>query len=200
MTENIFPDRDTFLGRTEKEAILKQRGVVIWFTGLSGSGKSTLALNLERYLHAKGILTQVLDGDKIRNGLNSNLEFSEIDRKENIRRVAEVAKLFSECGFVVLSAFISPTNEIRKMASDIIGDDYVEIYVNTPMEVCERRDIKGLYAKARKGIIKNFTGIDSLYEEPENPRMTIDTSEISLSEAINQLYSNIMVEQKIVIS
>ena len=146
MSTNIFPDRDTFLERPAKEALLKQKGLVIWFTGLSASGKSTLAIALERKLYEKRILTQVLDGDKIRNGLNNNLSFTEVDRIENIRRIAEVGRLFSDCGVVALSAFISPTEAIRNMARSIIGDkNFFEVYVSTSLEVCEQRDPKGLY-------------------------------------------------------
>jgi len=181
MPDNIFPNMDCFLERFEKESLLKQRALVIWFTGLSGSGKSTLALNLEKTLFEQGILTQVLDGDKIRNGLNKNLGFSENDRIENIRRIAEVSSLFCECGIVTISAFISPTCSIRNMAQEIIGKkNFFEIYLNTPLEVCELRDKKGLYKKARTGIIPDFTGISSPYEAPVAARMTIDTSDLTV--------------------
>ena len=144
--------------RSDKEQLLGQRGVMVWFTGLSGSGKSTVALGVERELHKRGILCRILDGDNIRSGINKNLGFSADDRKENIRRIAEIGKLFVDTGVVTLSAFISPTNESRHMASEIIGaDDFREVYVSTPLEVCEQRDVKGLYARARRGEIKDFT-------------------------------------------
>ena len=186
MTENnIYPIFDRMLSRQDKEELLKQHSVMIWFTGLSGSGKSTIAIALERELHKRGLLCRILDGDNIRSGINNNLGFSEADRIENIRRIAEVSKLFVDCGIVTIAAFISPTNEIRQMAADIIGkDDFMEIYVSTPLEVCEKRDVKGLYKKARKGEIKDFTGISSPFEIPEQPDLTIDTSTQSLEESV----------------
>lgn len=184
MTDNIFPNSDAFLGRIEKEKLLNQHGLVIWFTGLSGAGKSTLAQALELELYNEGILTQTLDGDKIRDGLNNNLGFSEEDRIENIRRVAEVARLFCDCGFLTIAAFISPTIGIRKMAQDIIGkSNYFEVYVSTPIDVCEQRDRKGLYEKARKGIIKDFTGISAPYDVPVKPNIEIDTSALTVERA-----------------
>ena len=184
MINNIFPHRDQFLERTQKEALIHQHGLVIWFTGLSGAGKSTLAVGLERMLYAEGILTQVLDGDKIRNGLSNNLGFAENDRIENIRRIAEVGRLFSECGVVTLSAFISPTHTIRAMARGIIGNDnFFEVHVSTPLSVCEQRDTKGLYQKARAGLLNNFTGISAPYEEPLEPNLSIDTS-LSIDESV----------------
>lgn len=192
MLPNIFPEMDQFLGRSDKENLLKQHGIVVWFTGLSGSGKSTLAVNLERKLYAQGIHTQVLDGDKIRNGLNKNLGFSESDRIENIRRIAEVGKLFCESGIVTISAFISPTLSIRSMAQSIIGrDNFFEIYLSTPIEICESRDIKGLYKKARAGIINDFTGISSPYEAPNDPKMIIDTTILSVVDCVNLIYEKI---------
>ena len=166
---------------------------MIWFTGLSGSGKSTLAIALERELHQKGILCRILDGDNIRSGINNNLGFSEADRTENIRRIAEVAKLFVDCGIVTLAAFISPTNAIRQMAAEIIGkEDFLEVYVSTPIEECEKRDVKGLYAKARRGEIKDFTGISSPFEQPESPFITLDTSCQPLEESVKSLMAKIM--------
>ena len=142
---HIYPIFDRMLQRSDRENLLKQKGLMLWFTGLSGSGKSTLAIALERELYQNGILCRILDGDNIRSGINNNLGFSEADRIENIRRIAEVSKLFVDCGIVTIAAFISPTNEIRQMAADIIGkDDFMEIYVSTPLEVCEKRDVKGL--------------------------------------------------------
>lgn len=166
---------------------------MIWFTGLSGSGKSTLAIALERELHARGYLCKILDGDNIRSGINNNLGFSESDRTENIRRIAEISKLFVDCGIITIAAFISPTNSIRRMAQEIIGEeDFLEIYVSTPLEECEKRDIKGLYKKARNGEIKEFTGISSPFEAPEHPFISIDTSKYNLEESVNILLNTIL--------
>ena len=188
MAENIYPIFEKMLQRKDREALLKQKGIMIWFTGLSGSGKSTLAIALERELYKQGILCRILDGDNIRSGINNNLGFSEADRTENIRRIAEVSKLFVDCGIVTIAAFISPTHAIRRMASEIIGeDDFLEVYVSTPIEECERRDVKGLYAKARRGEIKEFTGISSPFEAPEHPFISIDTSRQSLADSVKIL-------------
>lgn len=190
---HIYPIFDRMLGRKEKEELLGQRSVMIWFTGLSGSGKSTVAIALERELHRRGLLCRILDGDNIRSGINNNLGFSEADRIENIRRIAEVGKLFIDTGIITIAAFISPNNDIRKMASSIIGnDDFLEIFVNTPLEVCEERDVKGLYAKARRGEIKNFTGISAPFEAPEHPALTLDTSKLTLEESVNRLLALIL--------
>ena len=188
MAENIYPIFEKMLQRKDREALLKQKGIMIWFTGLSGSGKSTLAIALEGELYKQGILCRILDGDNIRSGINNNLGFSEADRTENIRRIAEVSKLFVDCGIVTIAAFISPTHAIRRMASEIIGeDDFLEVYVSTPIEECERRDVKGLYAKARRGEIKEFTGISSPFEVPEHPFISIDTSRQSLADSVKVL-------------
>lgn len=191
MTENenhIYPIFDRMLTRQDKESLLRQHGVMVWFTGLSGSGKSTIAIALERELHKRGLLCRILDGDNIRSGINNNLVFSEADRVENIRRIAEVSKLFIDTGIVTIAAFISPNNDIREMAANIIGkEDFLEIYVSTPLEECERRDVKGLYAKARRGEIKNFTGISAPFEAPVHPALTLDTSLLSLEESVNRL-------------
>lgn len=188
MAENIYPIFEKMLQRKDREALLKQKGIMIWFTGLSGSGKSTLAIALEGELYKQGILCRILDGDNIRSGINNNLGFSEADRTENIRRIAEVSKLFVDCGIVTIAAFISPTHAIRRMASEIIGeDDFLEVYVGTPIEECERRDVKGLYAKARRGEIKEFTGISSPFEAPEHPFISIDTSRQSLADSVKIL-------------
>ena len=188
MAENIYPIFEKMLQRKDREALLKQKGIMIWFTGLSGSGKSTLAIALERELYKQGILCRILDGDNIRSGINNNLGFSEADRTENIRRIAEVSKLFVDCGIVTIAAFISPTHAIRRMASEIIGeDDFLEVYVSTPIEECERLDVKGLYAKARRGEIKEFTGISSPFEAPEHPFISIDTSRQSLADSVKVL-------------
>lgn len=187
-TNHIYPIFDKMLARREKEELLKQHGVMVWFTGLSGSGKSTIAIALERELHLRGILCRILDGDNIRSGINNNLGFSETDRVENIRRIAEVSKLFLDTGIVTIAAFISPNNDIREMAADIIGhEDFLEIYVSTPLAECERRDVKGLYAKARRGEIKNFTGISAPFEAPDHPALTLDTSVLTLEESVLRL-------------
>lgn len=186
--KHIYPIFDKTLQRLDRERLLNQRSKVVWFTGLSGSGKSTLALALERELHGRGYLCYLLDGDNIRSGINSNLGFTEADRVENIRRIAEVCKLFVDCGVVTLASFVSPTNDIRKLASDIVGaENFVEVFVSTPLEVCEQRDVKGLYKKARAGEVKDFTGISSPFEQPQNPALTIDTSKFSLEECTQQL-------------
>lgn len=185
---NIYPIFDRMLTRADKERLLGQRGVMLWFTGLSGSGKSTLAIALERALQERGKLCRILDGDNIRTGINNNLGFSDEDRTENIRRIAEVAKLFVDTGIITLAAFISPTERMRQMARTIIGaSDFKEIYVSTPVEECERRDVKGLYAKARAGLVKNFTGISAPFEAPAAPALTLDTSRLSVAESVSRL-------------
>ena len=190
---NIYPIFDRMLTRRDKEELLGQHSVMIWFTGLSGSGKSTVAIALERELHKRGLLCRILDGDNIRSGINNNLGFTEADRVENIRRIAEVSKLFIDTGIVTIAAFISPNNDIREMAANIIGpDDFLEVYVSTPIEECERRDVKGLYAKARKGEIKNFTGVSAPFEAPVHPALTLDTSVLSLEESVNKLLELIL--------
>lgn len=192
-TNNIYPIFDRMMGREDKETLLKQRSVMVWFTGLSGSGKSTIAIALERELHQRGLLCRILDGDNIRSGINNNLGFSTEDRVENIRRIAEVSKLFIDTGVITIAAFISPNNELREMASSIIGkENFLEIYVNTPIEECERRDVKGLYAKARKGEIKDFTGVSAPFEAPEHPALSLDTSVLSLEESVNKLLELIL--------
>lgn len=190
---NIYPIYEKMMTRSDKEQLLGQRGVMVWFTGLSGSGKSTVALGVERELHKRGILCRILDGDNIRSGINKNLGFLADDRKENIRRIAEIGKLFVDTGVVTLSAFISPTNEFRRMASGIIGaDDFKEVYVSTPLEVCEQRDVKGLYARARRGEIKDFTGVSAPFEVPEHPALTLDTSVLTLEESVNKVLELIL--------
>lgn len=186
---NIFPDLNKILERADKERLLKQKGLVIWITGLSGSGKSSIAVELEKKLHIEGYLTQILDGDKIRNGINNNLGFSIEDRYENIRRIAEIAKLFIECGIIIICCFISPTEKIRNIARSIIGKkNFIEIFANMPFEVCEARDIKGLYKKARAGLIKDFSGVSSPYEPPKNPDLELLTERITIEDAVNQVY------------
>ena len=184
----IYPIFAQMLSRSDKEKLLGQKGVMLWFTGLSGSGKSTVAIALERELQKRGLLCRILDGDNIRSGINKGLGFTAEDRRENIRRIAEVAKLFVDTGIITIAAFISPSNELRRMASDIIGaEDFKEVYISTPLEVCEARDVKGLYAKARRGEIKNFTGISAPFEVPEHPALSIDTSKVSLEDSVKQI-------------
>jgi len=191
--KNIYPVFDRALTRSDKEKFMQQRSKVLWFTGLSGAGKSTLSIAIEKELFNKGYVCQLLDGDNIRSGINNNLGFSIKDRKENIRRIAEVAKLFKDGGIIILAAFVSPTKEIRKLAKSIIGeDDFLEIFVNPPLEVCEERDTKGLYKKARRGLIKNFTGISSPFEAPKNPLVDIDTSKYNVEESVEILLEAIM--------
>ena len=191
--ENIFPVFDSILGRNDKESLLNQKAVVIWFTGLSGSGKTTIAIGLEKALNSKGILTQVLDGDNIRAGINNNLGFSDEDRKENIRRIAEVSKLFLNCGIVTINCFVSPTNEIRQQAKDIIGEkDFLEIFINTPIEICEQRDVKGLYKKARAGEIKDFTGINAPFEAPTHPFLDVKTENKTIKQSVDEILSKVL--------
>jgi bifunctional enzyme CysN/CysC len=175
--------QDTDITKEIRETQKSQKALTLWFTGLSGSGKSTLANEVEKRLVAMGKHTMLLDGDNIRHGLNKNLGFKEVDRVENIRRVAEVAKLMNDAGLIVITSFISPYANDRDDAKNIIGEKYIEIHVSTPLEECERRDVKGLYAKARSGEIPNFTGISSPYEKPENPDVRIDTSDYSIEDA-----------------
>lgn len=185
---NIYPIFDRMLARADKERLLGQRGVMLWFTGLSGSGKSTVAVALERELHRRGRLCRLLDGDNIRTGINAGLGFSAEDRRENIRRIAEVGKLFVDTGVITLAAFVSPTEELRTLARDIIGaDDFKEIFVATPLEECERRDVKGLYARARRGEVKNFTGISAPFEAPRNPALVLDTTDTPVEESVEKV-------------
>ncbi len=187
-TKHIYPIGDQLLSRTEREHFLGQRSRVFWLTGLSGSGKSTIAVGLERALFKAGYFAQILDGDNIRAGINNNLGFSLEDRQENIRRIAEIAKLYCHSGVVTICSFISPTREIRRMAKNIIGAaDFLEIFIDTPLELCERRDVKGLYAKARAGEIKGFTGIDSPYEPPTEPSLSIQTAGKEVSASVEEL-------------
>ena len=174
--KNIFSVFDEILPKEEKEMLLKQKSKVLWLTGLSGSGKTTIAKVVEKELHQQGYLTQLLDGDNIRSGINNNLGFSDADRTENIRRIAEVSKLFLNCGVITINCFVSPTKAIRRQAKEIIGEEnFFELFIDTPLEVCEQRDTKGLYAKARKGEIKDFTGISAPFEAPENAALIVKT-------------------------
>ena len=197
MSENIYPIYDRMRTRLDKESLLNQRGMMVWFTGLSGSGKSTVALGVERELHKRGLLCRILDGDNIRAGINNNLGFSQEDRKENIRRIAEIGKLFVQTGIITLACFVSPTEEIRRLARLIIGEeDFFEVYVSAPLEVCEQRDVKGLYAKARRGEVKDFTGISSPFEPPAHPALDIDTSRLSLEECVKSV-TNLIISNQI---
>jgi len=185
--EHIYPIK-TKVSREQREALMHQHAMLIWFTGLSGSGKSTLAVQLEAQLHARGFKTYLLDGDNIRAGLNKDLTFTDEGRVENIRRIGEVAKLMLDAGVIVLSAFISPFQSDRDQVRSIIGSQhYVEVFVNAPLEVCEQRDVKGLYKKARAGEVKNFTGINSPYEVPQHPDVVVETGNLSVEESISRL-------------
>ena len=186
-SKNIYPEAPSVLSRHDKERLLHQHAVVIWMTGLSGSGKTTLAREIELELSRRGFLTRVLDGDQIRTGISNNLGFSPADREENIRRIAEVSRLFLDCGIICINSFISPTVAIRRMAKKIVGEsDFVEVYVNAPLTVCEQRDVKGLYKKARAGQIKGFTGIDAPYEPPEKPDVEIRTDRLSVEDSVKK--------------
>jgi adenylylsulfate kinase len=173
------------ISRADKERLLNQRAVAVWFTGLSGSGKTTLAKQIEEALFRLGFISQVLDGDQIRQGVNSNLGFSVEDREENIRRIAEISKLFINCGIICIDSFISPTLKIRQMARDIIGpENFIEVFLNASLEVCEKRDPKGMYKAAREGKIPDFTGITAPYEIPLHPDIEINTGELSVEESV----------------
>lgn len=186
MADHIHPIFDQLVQQSEREERLAQRAKVLWLTGLSGSGKSTIAQALERRLFVEGFFPQVLDGDNIRTGINNNLSFSAEDRLENIRRIAEIAKLYLHSGIICINSFISPSREMRQLARDIVGtDNFIEVYINAPLEVCEARDVKGLYQKARQGLIKGFTGIDDPYEAPGNPEIEIRTDQLSLEASVN---------------
>ena len=196
-SENIFPVFDKIISKEKKEKLLNQKGKVVWLTGLSGSAKTTIALQLEKELYKLGFLVQILDGDNIRAGINNNLSFSEGDRTENIRRIAEVSKLFLNCGVITINCFVSPTIKMRQIAEKIIGkENYYEIFINADLETCEKRDVKGLYKKARNGEIKNFTGIDSQYEKPNNPSLEINTSQLSIEESIEIILKNVLPQLK----
>lgn len=184
---NLFPT-NKILSRADKEKLLQQMGIAIWFTGLSGSGKTTIAIALEQELNKNGLLTQVLDGDNIRSGINANLGFSDADRTENIRRIAEITKLFVNCGVITICCFVSPTNAMRKLAKQIIGaSDFIEVFINAPLSVCEQRDVKGLYAKAKNGEITDFTGITAPFEPPIHPSIEIKTNEESVDKSVEKL-------------
>ena len=191
MKSNNITWHEGHISKESKNDLLGFKNKVLWFTGLSGSGKSTIAREIEKELHKNNIYSIVLDGDNIRHGLNSDLGFSKKDRNENIRRIGEVAKLLYESGIVIIVCFISPYIKEREFARNLIGKDFIEIFVNTSLEKCEKRDVKGLYKKAREGIIKDFTGISSPYEKPEKPEIEI-TENIEIKESINRIYKFIM--------
>jgi len=192
--ENIFPIKDTLLQQSDKEKLNGHKGIVLWMFGLSGSGKSTIARALENDLYSRGIHTKLLDGDNLRSGVNNNLTFSLEDRTENIRRSAEVSKLFMENGDVVICSLVSPTKDIRKQAQEIIGEGFREVYVNAPFDVCAERDVKGLYKKALAGEIKNFTGLDSPFEGADNPFVELRTHEKDLETCKNELVELVLKE------
>lgn len=195
---NIHPIFDQLLQRADKEAMLHQKSCVLWMTGLSGSGKSTIAKGLERKLYEAGYLSYVLDGDNVRSGINANLGFSEEDRLENIRRVSEVSKLFLQAGVITINSFVSPTKDVRQLAKDIIGaEDFIEVYINAPFEVCAQRDVKGLYKKALAGEIKNFTGLDAPFEAPDNAEIEIKTAEMSVEDSVEQIFQQLIQRIKI---
>jgi len=190
---HLHPTFHEILQRTDKERLLNQKSKVIWMTGLSGAGKTTLAKHLEERLFSLGYLTQILDGDNIRSGINNNLGFSDEDRYENIRRIAEISKLFLDCGIIAINCFISPTEEIRDMAKRIIGpENFIEVYINAPFSICEGRDVKGLYTKARRGEIRQFTGIDSPFDAPLSPDIEIRTDLQTIEESTENLLAFIL--------
>ena len=189
MVKNIHPEYERQITPTEKEALLDQKGAVIWLYGLSGSGKSTIANALEKKLHSEGKFVIMLDGDNLRSGLNSNLGFSDEDREENIRRTSELAKLIARNGVVVLVSLITPQNIYRQQVRDIVpADQYTEVYIKTSFEECMKRDVKGLYAKQAKGEIKNFTGSGSSFEEPDNADLILETENLTVEQSVDQLY------------
>lgn len=191
--QHIYSNIDSFISREEKEELLGQRAKVLWFTGLSGAGKSTLVAQLEKRLYLNRYKAAVLDGDSVRNGLNYGLGFSEEDRLENIRRVAEVSKLFTQNGIITLCSFVSPMKTMRDMAKKIIGEsDFLEIYIDAPLELCEQRDVKGLYAKARAGVIKDLTGVGSPFEAPEHPFLRVDTAANDIDTCGEIIYSAVL--------
>ena len=188
---NIHPEFHRFLHRQDKENLLGQRGIVIWLCGLSGSGKSTIANAAERVLHQQGRFTTILDGDNLRTGLNSNLSFTDLDRLENIRRISEVAKIFVSQGIITFVSAITPRGELRDLARGLLGEDLIEVYVKASYEACEKRDVKGLYAKAARGEIAHFTGKDGSFEPPKDPDLTLDTETTSIEDAAFELLETI---------
>ena len=191
--KHIYPVFNKILQRSDKESLLEQKAKVIWLSGLSGSGKTTVAKGVEKELHQRGYVCKVLDGDNIRSGINNNLGFSPEDRLENIRRIAEVSKLFINCGIITINSFISPTEKIRDIAKEVIGaEDFIGVYVNAPVSICEQRDTKGLYKKARAGEIKNFTGVDSVFEPLSNPDIEIKTDELDIEASVQKIIDYVL--------
>ena len=191
--DNLFSTNHELIPKTEMEKLLKQKGICLWLTGLSGSGKTSIANYVAKKLHAKGFLTKVLDGDNIRLGINKNLSFSEADRMENVRRTAEISKLFVDCGIITICCLVSPKKNMRTLAKEIIGKkNFYEIFISTSLEDCEIRDTKGLYKKARSGELLNFTGVSSPYEEPVDPSLNISTKENNIEESSKILYNFIL--------
>jgi adenylylsulfate kinase len=189
MKKNIIPHR-SLVTKADRKKAFGHKSCVLWFTGLSGSGKSTIAVEVERQLMDRGVHTYILDGDNVRHGLNTDLGFSDEDREENIRRIGEVARLFADAGLVVITSFISPFRRDRDRVRSLLGPgEFLEIFAKCPLDICETRDPKGLYAKARAGEIVDFTGIDSPYEEPENPELVLDTGELSVEECVEQVFA-----------
>jgi len=191
-SQNIYSNQAEQVSSADKENLLSHRGLVVWMTGYSGSGKTTLAYGLEKKLYEEGILTKVLDGDVLRLGINKDLGFSMEDRTENIRRTAELAKQLASCGVVVICSLITPTNALRNLANDILGEQHIILYhISTPLEVCEKRDVKGHYARARSGELKQFTGVSNPFEEPTTALYSIDTSELSIEESTDLFFNDI---------
>ena len=191
--KHLFSSSKDLLSRQEKEKLLNQKGIVLWLTGLSGSGKTTIAKSVSEQLHKNGFLTQVLDGDNIRLGINNNLSFSEKDRLENIRRTAEMAKLFVDCGIITICCLVSPSEKIRASAKEIIGEeDFFEVFINTSLKVCEERDVKGLYKLARSGKVKNFTGISAPFENPQSPALEIQTEGVNIAASAQKMIEVIL--------
>lgn len=193
---NIHPEFHRFLNRFDKEKFLRQRGIVVWLCGLSGSGKSTIANAAERVLHQQGRFTTILDGDNLRTGLNSNLGFTDQDRLENIRRIAEVAKIFASQGIITFVSAITPKGELRDLARGLLGEDLFEVYVKASYAACEKRDVKGLYAKAARGEIQHFTGKDGSFEPPQNADLVIDTESTTIEDATFELLEAIRLRIK----
>ena len=190
--DNHIVWQDTKVTLSDRELLMRQKGLIIWFTGLSGSGKSTIAVELEKRLHQKGFFTYLLDGDNIRHGLNSNLSFTPQDREENIRRIGEVACLFLDAGLITIASFISPYQKDRDRIREKAGKGrFIEVFVDCPLQVCEQRDVKGLYKMAREGKITDFTGISAPYEKPENPEITVNSSMDTVEESIEKILSYI---------
>tara|TARA_B110001450_G_scaffold226532_1_gene225348 strand:+ start:909 stop:1508 length:600 start_codon:yes stop_codon:yes gene_type:complete len=191
--DNLFSTNHELITKSEKEKLLKQKGICLWLTGLSGSGKTSIAKALAKKLHSKGFITKVLDGDNIRLGINKNLTFSELDRMENVRRTAEISKLFVDCGIVTICCLVSPKKNMRTLAKKIIGkENFNEIFIDTSLEECEIRDTKGLYKRARNGELLNFTGISSTYEKPVNTSLNIPTNKKNIEESSEILYNFVL--------